>query len=277
MKTKYMWLVFIVVALFSCRKGKDNPSETPASPYPFVAQKLKEINITGSLTPYYHFEYNSDKQISNFNFSNGLIYDITYTGDNLTLMKNNTAGTSKDSVKYEYAGNKLTSIIVATGSGFAYRRAFLTYYNSGQLQKLEWEMKLDNEPFAKEQSFTFTYYADGNVKEIVQQYFAIGQLPATTFTDRYENYDNKINVDGFTLAQPSRFNIPVLIPGITLQVNNVGRIVRTGGAAVTYKVNYTYTYDANGRPLVKSGDFVNTSGPDTGQHYQLQTTYSYYN
>ena len=277
MKTKYLLLVFILSALFSCHKGKDYPPETPANPHSFVALKLKDIDIASLPSPYYHFEYRDDKHISGFNFSNGLIYDITYTGDDLTLMKNNTDGTSKDSVKYNYTDNKLTRVTVTADAGVTYRRAFLTYYPSGRLQKLEWELKLDNEPFAKEQSFTFTYYPDGNVKEILQQYFAVGPLPEATFTDKYENYDDKINVDGFTLVEPSRLKLPILIPGITLQVNNAGRIVRTGGAAVTYEVNYTYTYDGTGRPLVKTGDFVNTSGPDIGQHYELQTTYSYYN
>ena len=277
MKTKCLLLVFILSALFSCHKGKDYPSETPANPHSFVALKLKDIDIASLPSPYYHFEYSGDKHISSFNFSNGLIYDITYTGDDLTLMKNNTAGTSKDSVKYNYTDNKLTRVTVTADVGVTYRRAFLTYYPSGQLQKLEWELKLDNEPFAKEQSFTFTYYPDGNVKEILQQYFAVGPLSEATFTDKYENYDDKINVDGFTLVEPSRLKLPILIPGITLQVNNVGRIVRIGGAAVTYEVNYTYTYDGTGRPLMKTGDFVNTSGPDIGQHYELQTTYSYYN
>lgn len=277
MKTKYLLLIFILSALFSCHKEKDHPSETPANPHSFVALKLKDIDIGSLPSPYYHFEYRDDKHLSSFNFSNGLIYDITYTGDDLTLMKNNTAGTSKDSIKFNYTGNKPTSITVTADVGVTYRQAFLTYYPSGQLQKLEWELKLNNEPFAKEQSLTFTYYPNGNVKEILQQYFAIGPLPGVTFTDKYENYDDKKNVDGFTLVQPGRFNLPILIPGITLQVNNVGRIVRTGGAAVTYEVNYTYTYDGTGRPLVKTGDFVNTSGPDIGQHYELKTTYSYYN
>ncbi|MES1219382.1 MAG: hypothetical protein ABUT20_28020 [Bacteroidota bacterium] len=277
MKTKFLLSSFILFALFSCHKENDHEPGTPFNPPSFVSLKLKDINMTNLPSPYYHFEYRDDKHISNFNFSDGLIYDMTYTGDNLTLMKNNTDGTTKDSVKYNYTDNKLTSIIVTTDDGVTYRRAFLTYYSSGKLEKIEWEIITDNGPFANEQSFTFNYYTDGNVKEILQEYFAVNSLPATSFRDTYTNYDNKVNADGFTLAEPSRFHIPILIPGITLQVNNAGRMVRTGGAAVNFEVNYTYTYDGNGRPLTKAGDFVNTSGSDAGQHFQLQTTYSYYN
>lgn len=277
MKTTHLLLAFILPVLFSCHKEKEYTPGDPGKPPSFVALKLKNIDIVGSLTPYYHFEYRDLKHISSFNFSNGLIYDMTYAGDDLTLMKNNTAGTSKDSVKYYYTGNKLTGLAVTTDAGVTYRRAFLTYYSSGQLQKVEWELVSGIGSFAKEESFLFSYYPDGNVKEIGQQYFAVGSLSATTFTDKYENYDDKINIDGFTLVAPGRIKIPVLIPGITLQVNNPRRIVRTGGATPTYEVNYTYTYDGAARPLTKTGDFVNTSGIDAGQHYELKTIYSYYN
>jgi hypothetical protein len=277
MTTKSLLLVFILATVFSCRKGEDTPLEIPDNPPSFVALKLKDINIAGLPSPYYHFEYSDDKHISRFDFSNGLIYDVTYTGDDLTLMKNNSPFGNKDSIKYHYANGKLRDITVVTETGLAYRRGLLTYYPSGQLQKLVWELKLNNDPFAKEHSFTFTYYPDGNVKEILQEYFDIGQLPATSFTDKYENYDDKKNIDGFTLMEPGRLRFPVLIPGITLQINNVGRIVRSRGAAATFEVNYTYTYDGDGRPLTKTGDLVSTSGPDSGQHYQLQTTYAYYN
>ncbi|MBX3257519.1 MAG: hypothetical protein KF862_25560 [Chitinophagaceae bacterium] len=276
MKSKYLLPVFMLSVLFSCRKENNHSPGTPAEPFSFVDLKLKNIQITGLPSPYYHFEYRDDKYISGFNFSNGLIYEMDYTGDDLTLMKNNTAGASPERISYSYINNQL-SYITVTDEGITYRRAFLWYYPSGQLQKIEWELKLDNGLFAEDQSYTFTYYPDGNVKEVLQQYFPAGQLPEAAFTDRYENYDNKKNADGFTLMEPGRLRIPILIPGINVQVNNAGRVVRTGGAAVTYEVNYTYTYDNSGRPLVKIGDFVNTSGPGTGQHYELRTTYSYYN
>jgi hypothetical protein len=275
MKSKYLLTLFMLSVLFSCRKENNHSPGTPDGPLSFVALKLKDIRIAGRPSPYYYFEYREDKYISGFNFSNGLIYDMIYTGDNLTQMKNKTTSTSPGHISYGYTDHQLTAITVAD-EGITYRRAFLWYYPSGQLQKIEWELRVEYGLFAEDQSYTFTYYPDGNVKEILQQYFPAGQLPATAFTDRYENYDKKKNADGFTLMEPGRLRIPILIPGISVQVNNPGRVVRTGGAAVTYEVNYTYTYDNTGRPLVKTGDFVNTSGPDAGQHYELRTTYSYY-
>lgn len=273
MKANCLLLVFILFAIFSCKKH--NLQETTVNPPSFVALKLKDLNIGNLSSLNYHFDYTDAKHISSFNSPNGLTYDITYSGNNLTLMKNNTSGT-RDSVKYNYTNDRLTSVDVITEVGLLYRRAFLTYYSSGQLQYLEWEVKSVNQTFAKEQSFTFSYYPDGNVKEITHHYFALSPIPDVTFTDKYENYDDKVNVDGFTLVHSSGGKPAILIPGITLQVNNVRRIVRTGGAAVNYEVNYIYTYDSVGRPLVKTGDFVNTSGPDIGQHAEVKTMYSYY-
>lgn len=68
----------------------------------------------------------------------------------------------------------------------------------------------------------------------------------------------------------------ILMPGIMLQINNEGRVVRTVQAATTYEVNYSYAYDKAARPVTKSGDFVATNGVTAGQHVQLLTTYSYY-
>jgi hypothetical protein len=276
MKVKGLIVILILAAAISCHKGSDNhpPVHSPS----FVDLKLKDINIRNLPSPYYHFEYRDDKHISNFDFSSGLrTYAMMYTGDDLTLMKSTTFNSGNDSIQYIYTNGKPTSIHIAKEDGLLYRRAFLTYYANGQLKELEWEIKPDKQSFTKEQSFTFTYYPDGNVKDITQHDFAVGPQTDVTFTDRYENYDDKKNVDGFSLVHTSQFKQPILLPGITLQVNNARRIVRTSdGTALTYEENNTYTYDSNGRPLVKSGDFVYTNGSDAGRHFDLQTTYSYY-
>ena len=281
MNVKLPFLVSVLTVLISCHKqtaDPNGPPEDPVNPHSFIALKLTDISIDGLPAPYYHFDYLDDRHISDLNFGNGLLYKMTYAGDNLTLMKNNTANTSEDSVLYNYINNRVTSIYVTTDSGFLYHRAFLTYFASGQLQKLEWELKQADQAFANEQSFTFTYYPDGNVKEIMHQYFAIGSLPAASFTDRYENYDTQKNTDGFTLVHASinQYKHPILLPGIILQVNNPGRVVRSGNAAVDYEVNYVYRYDAKDRPLEKTGDFLYTSGPEAGQHDEVLTHFSYH-
>jgi hypothetical protein len=274
MQAKRFWVGLLLI-IFSCHKEKE---PTPVNPPSFVALKLKDINVRSLPAPYYHFEYKDDKRISAFNFSSGLmIYDMTWSGDELTMMKNITPGGNKDSVVYFYANGKPARIHVTTETGILYRQAFFTYYADGKLEKLEWELMLDNQPFAKEQSFTFTYYPDGNVKEITHQYFAVGPLPAATFVDKYENYDDKKNADGFTLVHTSQFKHPIIMAGVTLQVNNPGRVVRTGGTGLTYEINYSYTYDSTGRPLLKTGDFLFTSGPNAGQHTEIQSAFTYYN
>ncbi|HET6993669.1 MAG TPA: hypothetical protein VFI06_01745, partial [Chitinophagaceae bacterium] len=65
-----------------------------------------------------------------------------------------------------------------------------------------------------------------------------------------------------------------LLPGVQLQKNNPRRIVRTGD--ITFNLDYTYTYNENGAPLTRSGDFVWTSGANAGQHVLLSAVFSYY-
>jgi hypothetical protein len=272
---KYHWLVMILAVFFSCKKETtENP---PLHGPSFIDLKLKDITIRNLPSPYYHFEYGNNNRISAFNFSQVWTYDMSYSGNDLNLMKGNTSSVNQDSVSYVYDRGTVTNILVSSSTGTLYRKATLTYHPSGQLHTVEWEIKLVNEPFKPENSLTFTYHDDGNVREIVHHYFPLNGIPDVTFTDTYSNYDNKDCPEGFTLVHTSQFKHAILLPGLTLQRNNAGRIVRTGGAAVNFEVNYQFTYDNTGRPLTKTGDFVATTGPDAGKHVELFTSYSYYN
>jgi hypothetical protein len=142
------------------------------------------------------------------------------------------------------------------------------------LQSVEWEVKIDA-GFAPEQALQFAYYPDGNLKELVHHFYTVGPQTESTFTDNFENYDSKLNVDAFSLLHPDLTHRFYLLPGLKIQLNNPRREIRTGDG-VNYEVNYTYTYDAAGRPTVKKGDFLWTKGPDTGKHVGIQSTFSYY-
>jgi hypothetical protein len=281
MKANIFLAGFILSVLFSCHKqsgNMDNPKGRQDNPHSFVALKLKNITIGSLPAPYYHFEYSNNNHISSFNFGNGLLYDMQYKGDDLTLMTNNSPGTTKDRIEYNYINNQIAGINITTEGGLLYHRALLTYYPSGQLQMLVWELKTDSETFSREQSFTFSYYPDSNVREIVHQYFEIGAIPPAVFTERYESYDKHKNTDGFTLVHASlnQYKPPILLPDIVLQVNNPGRVVRSGGAAVDYEVSYDYEYDGEGRPVKKTGHFLYTSGAEAGRQEDVQTVFSYY-
>jgi hypothetical protein len=93
--------------------------------------------------------------------------------------------------------------------------------------------------------------------------------------DRYEQYDRNVNVDAFSLVHDDFFDHVVLLPGVSLQRGNPGRVTHTGDG-VNYVVDYTYTYDGENRPLVKSGDLRLTNGNDVGRRFATRTEYSYY-
>ena len=273
MNLKYTLLGLVLFV--SCHKGADNPV-FPHNPRSFVAMQLKDINLSGLPSPYYHFEYADTAHISRLDFSGGLrMYNINYDGNNISSMQ--SFGPNKDKLQYKYDKGALTGIDVFNVNGMVYRRCFFTYNSNYQLQKMEWEFKPDNADFGKEETLDFTYYADGNLEQIVTHYYAIGVQTEATVTDRYENYDDKVNVDGFSQVHTSQFRHPVLLPDIILQVNNPRRLIHTGPGD-NFKIDYTYTYDAANRPLVQTGDLVIiVNGTETGQHYALQTNFSYYN
>jgi hypothetical protein len=125
---------------------------------------------------------------------------------------------------------------------------------------------------------SFSYYADGNVMEIVEHRPAIeNRQPETTSVDRFEQYDDKLNVDAFGLIHDDFLDHLVLLPGVTLQKNNPGKETFIGdGDGANFTVAYTYTFDSAGRPLTKNGTFVYTGGPDVGKVFPTLSTFSYY-
>ena len=130
--------------------------------------------------------------------------------------------------------------------------------------------------FIIDKTMSFTYHPDGNLLEITEHRPPIdGLQPEATTVDRFEQYDDKINVDGFSLIHDDFFDHLVLLPGVQLQKGNPGRQTHTGDG-VNFSVDYSYTYDDKNRPLAKAGDLTITNGSDTGRKFQTSSVFSYY-
>ena len=123
---------------------------------------------------------------------------------------------------------------------------------------------------------SLSYYPDGNLRELTEHRPAIeGQQDETTTVDRFEQYDDKTNVDGFSLIHDEFFDHKVLLPGVQLQKGNPARQTHTG-AGVNYSVDFSYTYDDRNRPLMKAGALTFLNGSDAGKTFETSAVFSYF-
>jgi hypothetical protein len=140
---------------------------------------------------------------------------------------------------------------------------------------MEWELKIENMGYAAHRTVDFSYYPDGNLAELRDQRHAIpGIQTASLILDRFENYDQKKNVDGFSLLHRPDEHL-VLLPNVVLQKNNPGKNIRTGDG-IHYEIRYTYQYNSSQTPVSRKGDVLFTSGPDAGKHFESNVGFSYY-
>lgn len=284
MNTKKLLSICFAVAVISCRKGDCPPEEDPKQPDAPVADipaiRLKDMSVEKLPSPNYHFVYNDSGYITQVSYASGLTqYDITYSGKKILKIETNKDAPfdiNKDRLDYEYSNGDPAVVKVTNKNGLLYRRCLLTFLPAHRLQKLTWEVN-PGSGFVAEQTLTFSYYGDGNLQEIAYHDFAVGPLVENTYADRFENYDNKVNVDGFTwLHTITNVHHPILLPSVQLQLNNPGRNVHTASKGLTYDASYSYTYDAAGRPLTRTGPVTFTETNGTTGQFQSSTTYTYY-
>lgn len=263
-------LTIALAAVVACGDSQ-GPSGDPGGP---PAVLLKDVDVDHLPAPYYHFEYEPGGRISRLSFASGfLIYDLRYQAGRIAELRNTTAG-NMDRLQYVYdAAGRVEAVNYLDPSGTVFARVRLTY-DGDKLSKLDRERNLAA-GFTLEKTMSFSYYADGNLQEIVDHRPAMNGQEASTTVDRFEQYDDNINVTAFGLIHNDFFDHVVLLPNVQLQKGNPARETFTGGG-VDYRFDYTYTYDAQQRPLVQDGTATILTGPDAGRIIPLHTAYSYY-
>jgi len=259
--------------LVSCKK--ETAIITTDPPPPAVAL-LKDIVVSHLPSPYYHFEYSTTGRIVFASFASDFTrYEFVYQGDRLTEMRNNIL-VNKDRLEYNYDNaGRVQFIQYKDSTGEFFAESFFSYDGS-KLVKVERFHKRQGPGTVTDRVMTLTYDANGNLYELTDHRPATddGQVESTT-VDRFEQYDDKVNVDAFSLLHPDFFEHLYLLPVVQLQKNNPGKETRTGDG-INYQVDYTYTYSAKNVPLTKTGDAVFTNGNDVGKRFQTSTVYSYY-
>jgi hypothetical protein len=276
MRYNYILLTMsVVVLLLSCKK-EHNPQ--PVEP-PVVHAKhilLKDISIPRLPAPYYHFEYNKDSLVTKADFASGFtIYDVLYDGSKISEMRNNII-VNHDTLRYVYDNNgKLTLIKFINTSNVIYRHAFFTY--AGDLIKeIKWDHKQSDGSFFIDRTLSFSFYSDGNVKTITEHRPPTPGVPDYISVKTFEQYDDKINVDDFSLVHDGIHDHLFLLQGFRLQKNNPKKEMLSVNDVNLYTIDYIYTYHNDNTPSNKAGDFLYLSGQYKGQKFQTNSFYTYY-
>ena len=270
-------IVVFTLLLISCKKDYNTNPPTPQPSEPVKKVLLKDITIPHLPSPFYHFEYNSDSLVTKVDFASGFsIYDVIYNGNNIAEMRNNII-VNHDTLRYLYDNaGKVFMINFINQQNVLYRHVSFMY-NGDQVKEIDWDHKVDNVGFLIDRTVTFTYYPDGNVKLITDHRPAQSGLAESTTTDLFEQYDDKINVEDFSLIHDTYHDHLFLLQGFRIQRNNPGKETFSAGAGFTaYTANYTYNYNSDNSPSSKTGDLLFTDGSLAGQRFQTNTFYTYY-
>ena len=273
MKPLIVFLSALCLFVVSCNKEDSNVvTPPPGAKIPL----LKNIVYQNLPSPYYYFEYDANGRVNKAAFaSNAFSYNLSYLGNQVSEMKSAIAST-KINTTYQYDNSgKISFVRISSEDGSTvFKRGFLTYDNQNRLKEIEWELNTEA-GFAVQRTLSFTYHPDGNVAERRDhRHFIEGKQPEALYIETYEQYDDKVNVDGFSLLHETSEHL-VLFPGIQLQRNNPAKVVRSGDG-VNYQITYSYTYNTHKQPVQRAGSMLLTNGPQSGQTFQLTTSYSYY-
>lgn len=265
--------LIVFVTLLSCRKeGRPGPIQSPA---PAKRVLLKDITIPNLPSPYYHFEYSTDSLVTKANFSSGLTnYDVLYNGNKILELRNNIF-VNHDTLRYVYDNAGRPAVIkFINDANVVYRHVYLNY-NGDQIKEIEWDHKVPA-GFLIDRTLAFTYHTDGNVKTITEHRPSINGAPEYHSVKTFEQYDDKINVDDFSLIHDGIHDHLFLLQGFRLQKGNPGKETLTVNGTPSYTIDYTYTYNSDNTPSTKKGDLLFTGGANAGQRFQTTSVYTYY-
>lgn len=270
-------ITFLSAFVISCKKengGGDPPPPPPEDP-PAPTVLLKEIVIPNLPSPYYHFEYDVTGRANFVSFASDFTrYNLVYDNAGKLIEMRNNILVNMDTLRYFYDNSgRATAVNYIDITGNVYIKVALSY-NGQKLIKLD-RFRLLGGDFVLNKTLTFTYYNDGNLMTVTDHRPAVeGRQTESTDILRFENYDSNTNVDAFDLLHHDFFDHLVLLPGIRLQKNNPRKEILTGFNS--YTATFTYTYDEKHQPLTKIGEVLFTGGPEAGQRFQTNSSYTYY-
>ena len=274
MRCPYLLPIMSVVLLFSCKKEH---TQTPVNTPPVTKHiLLKDITIPNLPSPYYHFEYGADSLVTKVNFgSDYTMYDVFYSGGKISEMRNNII-VNHDTLRYTYDNTgKLSLIKFINTANVIYRLVFFKY-NNNLIKEIEWDQKVGDVGYIIDRTLSFTFFADGNVQTITEHRPPVNGSTDYVSVNTFDQYDDKINVDDFSLVHDGIHDRLFLLHGFRLQKNNPKKEKLLVNGTDLYTIDYTYTYNSDNTPSHKAGDFLYLGGQYAGQRFQTNSFYTYY-
>ena len=274
MRYRYSTLLILAAAISACKDEPGPTAPTPPVPTPSPVL-LRDIVIPNLPSPYYHFEYDPAGRVSSLSFASEFFtYDVRYENDRISEMRNITLATGTRLV-YVYDDANRVSLVRYVDSNGATFTLLVFSYDGQKLTGIERDRRVEG-GFIIDKTVSLSYYADGNLRDLTEHRPAIeGLQTETTTVDHFEQYDGKINVDGFSLIHDEFFDHKVLLPAVQLQKGNPARQTHTGDGT-NYSVDFSYTYDERNRPLAKTGALTFLNGADAGKTFQTLSVFSYF-
>lgn len=267
----------LLVAAMGCVSEPDvtYPTSPPATPPPsppsIADARIRQIDVPNLPSPQYRFEYDSSGRVTFASYSSDArTYDIQYEGNRIAGMTTRRFSPERLAYSYDVTGRAI--LVTYADTAGVYVRVHLAYAGD-RLVRLERERLIEG-AFQVEKRLYFTYDAVGNLSVLTDQRLPVGGQTAAMVVDRFEGYDWEINVDGFSLIHTESADHLILLPGVRLQSGNPAAVTRSG-SGLNYHIDYTYTYDRDGRPLTKHGEVVVLSGANAGQRFQTDAAFSY--
>ena len=271
MRTHKVFLATIAAAgLVAC--SADRTTVPALQPTPAL---LRDLVIPSLPSPYYHFEYDSSSRVSKASFASGFtMYNVSWDRDHIVEIRDSTIA-DRDRLVYAYNNSgRVASIRYTDEAEHVYTTVLFTYQGR-MLTRVERTRQFGGE-FLVDKILTLSYDAGGNLFELTTHYLPVeGFQPDAVMTDRFEQYDDNVNVDAFSLLHGEFFDHLILLPGVQLQRGNPARVTHSGDGE-NYRVDYTYTYDDQRRPLTKRGEVTFSTGPNVGRVFETLSLFSYY-
>ncbi|WP_276479652.1 hypothetical protein [Paraflavitalea pollutisoli] len=254
----------ILSLLFTCC-GK-NPGEPPGSK-PVTDRYtvlLKAINVRQTASPFYHFTYDDSGYVTRISYNEDLhVYHYYYKGGRIDSVT--SSSTDARYFLYRYSRQQVSEVLQYDDTGLRLK-VLVRYDAKGRVSRMDWQPTGSG---PDEKHSVFTYYDNGNLQRVENTYPATAQVTVVDF----EAYDNGKAVDDFGICKGFLEHL-VLLPGVRFYHNNPTRVKETNGVDVRM-ITLQYQYQGS-LPVEKRSATQVTGGPATGDHYTGLTSYTYY-